>query len=414
MKIGFFTDTYAPTIDGIAISVELFRRELVGLGHEVYIICPAASGRTKSVPKHEIRLPSWPGLWYEGYRDTLPWTAKNIDRIKDLQLDLIHTHTPAQIGVLGLQIANSQGIPLVTTYHTDIEQYAKVYLRLFPGLVALMLLAPVLMKDFTLYRQTLPLFKPERNLRAWNQKVVRKGIALYMSYSDLVIAPSPKMKTLLESYGVKKTIEVLPTGLPPITKPAAGSFRAAHHLPKEAQIVLFSGRLGAEKNIELFIRTAAILSKTHPQLYFCLAGDGPHRAKLEQLIKRARLSERFILTGMISQAELARVYSDADVFFFPSLTDTQGLVTSEAAQYGLPLVYVDDQISPITQDGVNGLKVDHTATSAARAIGRILGDRALAKRFGAESQRLAATISMPNQAKLLAGYYQAMLDRIGL
>lgn len=414
MKIGFFTDTYAPKIDGIAISVELFRSELVKLGHEVYIICPAAASQNGPTPKHEIRLPSWRGPWYEGARDTFPWTPKNIDRIKSLDLDIIHTHTPNQIGMLGLQIAVGSGIPLVTTYHTDTEQYAKVYRRFFPGIVTLILLTPILTKDLSLYRQAFPLLKPESDIGRWNQKMVRNWLGVYLNYSDLLIAPSPKMKTLLESYGVKRTIEVLPTGLPPRVKPAAGDFRAAHSLPKSAQVVLFSGRLGAEKNIELFIRTAAVLAKTRDDCYFCLAGDGPHRAKLEQLIKRAKLTERFILTGMISQSELARVYHDADVFFFPSLTDTQGLVTSEAAQFGLPLVYVDDQISPITRDGVNGFKVDHTAASAAKAIAKILDDPKLAARFGKESQRLAATISMPNQAKLLVGYYEAMLGRIGL
>lgn len=409
MRIGFFTDTYAPKIDGIAISVDLFRRELEKLGHEVFVICPAASGRTKSTDPHEVRLPSWPGLWYEGYRDTLPWTRGNIERVKHLKLDIIHTHTPAQIGILGLQIAASQNIPLATTFHTDIEQYAKVYLRLFPGLVTSLLLAPVLMKDLQLYRQTLPLLKPERNLGKWNQKMVRKGIVMYMSYSDLIIAPSPRMRTLLESYGVKEPIEVLPTGLPKAPRAAKGDLREAYGLPKDSQIILFSGRLGGEKNIELFIRTAAALAKTHSRAHFVLAGDGPNRAKLEQQIKRLKLTERFVLTGMLSTADLERVYRTSDLFFFPSLTDTQGLVLSEAAQAGLPLVWVDDDISPVTKDGLNGYLVEPNAAAAAHQIARILDDAKLAKAFAGESRQLATTITADKQARKLAGYYEQIL-----
>ncbi len=410
MKIGFFTDTYAPKVDGIAISVELFRSELVKLGHEVYIICPAAPGRAKSTKPHEIRLPSWPGPWYEGARDTFPWTPGNIDRIKALDLDIVHTHTPNQIGMLGLQIAVAAGIPLVTTYHTDTEQYAKVYKRFFPGIVSMLLLTPILIKDFSLYRQALPSLKPESNIGKWNQRMVRNLIRTYMNYSTLIIAPSPKMARLLESYGVNRPITVLPTGLSAPVKPATGDFRQKYGLPKDAQLMLFSGRLGGEKNIELFIRTAAVLGRSHPRAHFVLAGDGPHRPKLEQQIKRAGLTERFVLTGMISKAELARAYHAADVFFFPSLTDTQGLVSSEAAQAGLPLVWVDDEISPVTRDGVDGYRVEPNAAAAAKAVARIIDDPALAKRFTTESRRLAGTIGAAEQARKLAESYEKILE----
>src|SRR6266567_8184241 len=123
MRIGFFSDRYLPLTDGIAYSMEDARRELEKLGHEVYIFAPKPGLRYHETSPRVIRFPAVKGLFFDDYRTSLffpPQTSRQIDKLK---LDLIHFHTPGQIGLFGAVYALRHNVPLVTTYHTDLYEY---------------------------------------------------------------------------------------------------------------------------------------------------------------------------------------------------------------------------------------------------------------------------------------------------
>ena len=105
MRIGFFSDSYLPSRDGIAISVETSRQQLEAMGHEVYIMAPAPSLRYKEKNKRVIRFPAVKGLFYEDYLTSLFFPPQALRKIEKLKLDIIHFHTPGQMGFLGAYYA---------------------------------------------------------------------------------------------------------------------------------------------------------------------------------------------------------------------------------------------------------------------------------------------------------------------
>lgn len=411
MKIGFFTDRYWPAIDGVTISVDIFAKELRKLGHEVYIFCPEGPGKNSDKDKHIIRYKSFPGIWYDDYRDTLPWSRRNIKQVKDLELDIIHTHTPAQVGMLGSHVAKVQNIPLVTTYHTDLEQYFRVYKRILPGAVALSLIGPLMMKQNTLLKDVVKNMKPERSFDKWNRKIVRKMLTLYHNNCDLVIAPSEKIKKLLIAYHTQTPIEVISTGVN-LDEPALHStidMRAGYDIPDQAFVLTYVGRLGQEKNIELIFQSLPRIIKELPATSLLIVGDGPYRNKLVDLVEKLNLHNHVIFTGMLARAETLSCFKAADIFVFPSLTETQGLVINEACAVSKPIIFIDDTISNLTRDGINGFKVRNNVVDFAKKTIILLKDNNLRQEFGYHSGELAQQHTAAAQTKKLEQVYSELI-----
>src|ERR1035437_5087340 len=135
MRIGFFTDFYRPQINGISFSIDTFREEMEKLGHEVYVFAPAPGlRRYKEKDKRVIRFPSLKGIFFDDYLTSLFFPPQALSKIEKLKLDIIHCHTPSQIGLLGVYFAVHSDTPLVMTYHTDLYEYVKHYPGVLPGI----------------------------------------------------------------------------------------------------------------------------------------------------------------------------------------------------------------------------------------------------------------------------------------
>jgi glycosyltransferase involved in cell wall biosynthesis len=226
MRVGFFTDSYLPATHGVEVSIETFRRNLEKAGHQVFVYAPAVPGyidRNRRVFRFKsIRVIDVPEM-----RLALPVVQDgNLQELTRFPLDVVHVHTPFTVGLLGKHIANQQRIPIIYTHHTHYPEYAKAYLR---------------------ERVVLPFLA--KSLSAW-----------FSNMSDAVIAPSPKIKTLLKAYGVRKPIYVLPTGIRlqqfKRTRTSARKARALRTrlaIPRRERVLLFVGRLGREKNIDFLL-----------------------------------------------------------------------------------------------------------------------------------------------------------------
>lgn len=411
MKIGFFTDRYYPQVDGVAVSVDLFARELRKLGHEVIIFCPQAPHKLRQEPSYVVRFRSFPSIWYEDYRDTMPFTPAAIRKVLDHNLDLIHIHTPAQIGMLGVRIAKSNNIPTVVTHHTDIEQYIKVYKRVMLGILAGVFIAPALMKSSDQYKDILPSLKPKRSLKRWNRQIIRDSIALFYQNCDMIIAPSRKMRTVLKGYGIKKQIHILPTGIDidEATKTERFNPRVHFGLPDKSPLLLFVGRLGQEKNIQLLLRSMPKILARHPEANLLIVGDGPYANDLHELAEELGIASKTFFTGMLDRPKTFACFKAADIFCFASITDTQGLVLNEAAIEAKPIVFIDDQISPIVRNGVSGIKAKNSTTSFAAACNKLIENPKLAKQYGLNAQKLAKNITIDKQAKKLLELYKTLV-----
>jgi len=409
VKIGFFTDRYYPQVDGVAVSVDIFAQELIKLGHEVIVFAPEAAKkkRPNKDPDYVVRFKSFPSIWYEDHRDTMPFTATTIKKVRSENLDIIHIHTPAQVGMLGLRIAKEDNIPTVVTHHTDIDQYAKIYKKIMLGILVGILLGPALIKSKEHYRDILPNLKPKKSLAKWNRKLIIESVGLFYQNCDAIIVPSVKMEKSLKDYGKFNNIKVLPTGIDLEEAKAKTEFspRKKYGL-KSSPLLLFVGRLGKEKNIQLIIKSMTKILKKSPSTNLLIVGDGPYAEELHQLVSNLKIKKNVHFTGMLDRAETFATFKEADIFCFASTTDTQGLVLNEAAIESKPIVFLDEKISPLAEDGKTGIKTLNTTKSFSSACLKLIDNPELAKKYGQQAKKLAMGITIEKQSKKLLDIYK--------
>ena len=414
MRIGFFSDFYLPRADGIAYSIESFRIELEKMGHEVFIIAPKPTIRHKDVTKNIIRFPAIKGLFFDDYMTSLFFPPQRFRQIERLKLDIVHFHTPGQIGLFGAYFAFRRNIPVVTTYHTDLYEYVTHYPKVLPGTIALSLIAPMItnggMQD---YRTGLSSIKPERNIDKWNQKIVERSSTMLHNRCDLIIAPSEKMRSQLIGWRTTSQIQVLPSGVDKITTNSSHieAYRKDLRLSPEDEVILFVGRIGNEKNLGLLIKAFEIVNNKRPQTKLVIVGTGEDIGAFKEQAAATARPEHILFTGNILREKLGGIYGLAAIFAFPSLADTQGLVLSEAAWAGLPIVMIDKGISPVAQAGKNALFARNNAKDFAAKILLLLSKPEKRTEFSENSIRLAGEYTASKQSHALIKAYTATIER---
>ena len=416
MRIGLFTDTYRPSVNGIVYVVEILRRNLETLGHEVFIFAPAASIRNyQDEDDHIIRFPAFKGAIYDDYAASLFFPSRVLKRVKELELDIIHFVTPGQVGLMGVYAASKTKTPLVAEYCTDLFQYAQRYPSALPGILALGAIVPFTIKlSGEEILELMRASRPRSGMGRWSQELVRHLVTVVHSHSDAVIAHSRKTLEQLESWETENPypIHVIPTGidaLPKPTKAQTTAFRQQWDLQPDDEMVLYVGRLSVEKNLDILIDMMSELIKWRPHAKLMYVGDFDYRETLEQKAKDSPAASRIIFTGTIPREQLGSAYASAMVFVFPSLTDTQGLVVHEAAQAGLPIVLIDEAVTEIVKDGKNGYICQNDAVDMAAKVRAILEDPKRRAAFAKQSKQLASKFSESKQSRKIANLYESLI-----
>lgn len=308
MRVGLFTECYRPIQNGIVASIDALAGSLRDNGHTPIVVTPRMPAYRDAAPG-VVRLASLPLPTRTAYRLTVPYLPRAIGAFS-----IVHVHSPFVTGWLGMLAARRARVPLVFTYHTQLEAYAH-YLP-FEG-------------------------------RATREAATRLT-RTFANLADVVVVPTLAMERRLRALGVGTAIVVVPSGIDRAIF-ARGrrsrAIRATLRIEAETKFVLCVGRLGREKNLELALRAFARLSDARARLV--VVGDGEHRGELERLAARLRIVSRTTFAGEIARDELPDVYASADVFLFTSTSDTQGLVLVEALAAGLAVVAVD---TPQTRD----------------------------------------------------------------
>ena len=428
MRIGLFTDTYRPSINGIVFVVESLKRELENLGHEVYVFCPAKSMSpskqaellNEDADSRIIRFPSIKGAFFDDYDTSVFFPPAVQRRIKELELDMVHVFTPSQIGLVGVKAAKKNDIPLVIQHCTDIYEFVDHYPAVLPGALALAgIVFPMSVKlrghDLL---EIAKLYKPRAGVTKWNKDIIESVITILYSKADAVIALCRKSCKQLKSWqydDYQYELVLMPNGvnaLPRPTKTEVKAFREQWNLAEDDEIFGFVGRLGEEKNLPLLIKSfERHIAKKRPKAKLLFVGDFEYRKTLEEMAAATKYADRIIFTGAMPREKLGLAYSVLDVFAFPSLKDTQGWVLHEAAHAGLPIVLVDKELSEVVQDGVNGFIANDNPTSFGRAIITLLEDADKRQEFGAISKKLAAKFTESRQVKKLEKLYQELIDQ---
>lgn len=423
MRIGLFTDTYRPSINGIVFVVETLKKRLEEQGHEVFIFCPAKSIR-RSVDlefedDHIVRFPSIKGAFFDDYDTSIFFPPRVAQQIRELDLDVVHVFTPSQVGLVGVQAAWKGDTPFVMQHSTDLYEFVEHYPAALPG--ALALIGIVL--PFTVrlagqdVREILKLYRPRRAVTQWNRDIIERAITIMYSKADAVIALSRKSAEQLCSWqhqeNYRYDVTLMPNGvdaLPKPTKTQLKKFKEEFGIRETDQVFGFVGRLAAEKNLDLLIKAAEKIVRERPRAKLLFVGDFEYREALEEHAAGSKAADNIIFAGAMPREELGVAYAAMDVFVFPSLKDTQGWVLHEAAHAGLPIVIIDKGLSEVAVDGVNALYAKNNATDMARKILELLKSGKKRTAFGAESKKLARQFSEKRQIKSLIALYDEIVE----
>jgi glycosyltransferase involved in cell wall biosynthesis len=390
------------------------------MGHEVFIFAPAPglSTKTGTEEDHIIRFPALSGLVYEENNLSLIFPPKTLGSVRELELDLFHFLTPGPVGLFAVYAANKLNKPLVAEYCTDLYQYSERYPGALPAIAALGASLPFTFKmTREEFWEVLKAGRPRLGgFGKWNSEMVKSTLNVVHSHCDGVIAHSRKSEEQLQSWqnGDHYPIHLIPTGIDPAPEPTAkqlASLRKKWRIKPDDEVVLYLGRVSVEKNLDLLVGTMEELIKWRPNAKLVIVGDFDYRPTLEAHAKASTAADRIVFVGKIPHEEIGWAYAVAEVFAFPSLTDTQSLTLHEATLAGLPVVMIDHKVTEVVKDGVNGYFCNDDPIDMAAKLHKILEDPTLRKKMSAQSKKIAKQFSEKAQCSKIMDLYNQIIDK---
>ena len=332
MNILMVTNTFTPHVGGVANSVRRFTEAFRRDGHRVLVVAPEFEG-APPVEEDVVRISAVQHFNGSDFAVPVPVTGRVAAALKDFAPQVVHSHHPFLLGDTALRVAALREIPVVFTHHTMYERYT----HYVPG------------DSPTLKRFVVDLATG------------------YCNLCDAVIAPSETVAELLGGRGVSAPIAVIPTGVDLKEFEAADGahFRRTAGIPEDAFLVGHVGRLAPEKNIAFLAGAVAKMVAGRPGSRFLLVGEGPSRKEALEIFDRHGLSGRIHACGVLRGEALVSAYRAMNVFAFASLTETQGMVLTEAMAAGVPVVALDGPgVREVVRDGKNGRLVPRPEVEA--------------------------------------------------
>lgn len=297
LAIAFVTETFPPEVNGVAMTVGRLVSGLRARDHLVSVVRPR-QGRGDAGREHELALPGMPLPGYPGLKFGLPAGRRLMRQWRQQRPDLVHVVTEGPLGWSAVSVARKMGIPVTSGFHTNFDRYSVYY-----GLGWLRPAVAAYLR--TLHRRTLATMVPTAALAAdlageglTGVRVVGRGVDTDLYH------PGRRSNGLRERWGVEG----------------------------EGPACLYVGRVAAEKNLALVRKTFAAIQVWHPGARMIWVGDGPSAGQL------ALEHPDHHFAGMRTGEDLAAHYASADLFLFPSLTETYGNVVAEAMASGLPVI----------------------------------------------------------------------------
>ena len=368
MRHAIVTETYPPEVNGVALTVQGLEHGLRALGHEVLLVRPRQESDSTTQDKDTLLvrgagLPRYPGLKFG-----LPATQALLKQWTAAPPDSIYVATEGPLGWSALRAARRLGIPVATGFHTRFDQYMRDYgLRLL-----------------------------EQTALSWMRR--------FHNGADATLVPTRELADYLETQGFGQVVHlaraVNARQFNPENRDAG--LRRSWGLGEDDLAVIYLGRIAAEKNLELAVRAFRSLQRTRPQARFIWVGDGPAREKL------AREHPDFLFCGVQRGAEVARHFASADLFLFPSHSETFGNTTLEAMASGIPAVAFNyGAAREHLRNGVDGAAVDNDDAFIAAAV-ELANNDSLRREMG----RLAAISMQRLHPEQVARDFEAVLARI--
>lgn len=346
INIGLFIDTFYPMIDGVILVVDNYAKRLSKYAN-VYVFAPKVSGNLydDSVFNYKVIRCRSMDVFFLDYSLPLPDLdlefKKNLDKCN---LDIIHIHSPATIGNMGIKYAKKHNIPVVATLHS---QYKQDFLRVTKSNLISNLLTNHITKLF------------EKCDECWT---LNNEIA----------------QVFKSEYGYRKKIRIInnATDMLPVDdkNKSAKKINKLHGITSDEKVLLFVGRINKLKNIDLIINSLPYLNNINYKMIFI--GVGQDLDYFKNIIKKMKLDDHVILCGKVIDRNLLRdYYARSDLFLFPSLYDTNSLVQLEAASQSVPTLFVRGAVtaSKVTED-IDGFFSNNNPKDYAKKIEDVFSD----------------------------------------
>ena len=323
MNIALVTETYSPEVNGVAMTLSRLVSGLGNRGHKLTVIRPQQQGEPSSGPRihnastgfEQWLVTGCPIPFYNSLRIGMPASGMLRKRWSKNRPDVVHVATEGPLGYSALKAAKALGIPVSSSFHTNFHQYGGHYGLSFG-------------RNFAL-----------RYLRWFHNRTA------------CTLVPTDEMAVTLARQGFDR-LTVLSRGVDArLFAPTkrSESLRQAWGVSADEPVILYVGRIAAEKNLGLVVEAYKAMRVVYPRTRFVLVGDGPLRAELESK------HPEFIFAGTRRGEELAAHFASADVFLFASVTETFGNVVTEALASGLVVAGYDyAALRQHVRNGTNG------------------------------------------------------------
>ena len=336
MRVGIFTESYPPLVNGVSTSILMLQKALEKLGHEVFIVTVSDDKKNYTLEDdgHILRLPSMNLANCYDYKFTSVYPIKAVNIIKKMNLDVIHSNVEFTIGIFARVVSEQLGIPLVHTYHTNWE-------------------------DYTHY-----ITKNKKILDDICKKLLKYLVVFFedKTVTELIV-PSNKIYNIFkDKYKFTKNIHIIQTGIETskfykenFSSKHINNLKKKYGIKKKDFVIMTVSRLAKEKSVDRLINNQKELLKRYPNMKLLIVGDGPDIDKLKMQVCSLNISKNVIFTGKVPLEEIPIYYQLGDVFVTASKSETQGLTVVEAISSSLPIVAVkDDSFISSVIDDFNG------------------------------------------------------------
>lgn len=378
MRIGMMADVYKPHVSGITNYIALNKKYLEDLGHDVFVFTFGDEDYVDEEP-NVIRSPGLPIL-DTGYYISLAYNRKARRLVRTM--DVVHVHHPFLSGSLALRYCRPRAIPLVFTNHTRYDLYAQAYLPVVGDVLG------------------------ETALQAYLPSFCRA--------CDVVVSPSPGMRNILVKLGVDSPIHVVPNGvdLLPFLNVEAPASRAEFNFATEDVILIYTGRLGPEKNLPFLLRSFAGAAQAFGNLRLLIVGDGPERDNLEDRVRHMRLESLVRFTGMVPYKELPRYLAMADAFVTASVTEVHPLSVVEAMAAGLPVLGIESPgVGDTVCDGQTGfITPEEDLASFTAKMVRLVTAHDERRWMGEQARQASLEYTIERTVQMMLERYQAAVQ----
>ena len=391
MRVGIFTESYPPLVNGVSTSILMLEHALTKLGHEVFIITVSDNKKDYVLENngHILRLPSVNLANCYDYKMTSVYPIKAVNMIKKMNLDVIHSNVEFTVGIFARVVSEQLSIPLVHTYHTNWE-------------------------DYTHY-----ITKNKKILDDICKKLLKYLVVFFedKTVTELIV-PSNKIYNLFkDKYKFTKNIHIIQTGIETskfykenFNQKDINSLKKKLGIKKKDFVVMTVSRLAKEKSVDRIINNHKELVKKYSNMKLLIVGDGPDIDKLKDEAKSLGVSDSVIFTGKVPLSDIPIYYQLGNVFVTASKSETQGLTVVEAISSSLPVVAVkDDSFVNSVIEEFNGF-VFTDDEKYINSISKLYEDKDLYNRLSNQSRLLSADFSSEYFALKVLKVYETAIE----